>query len=158
MLGLPNPVMLESTVAHEVGHQWFYNVVGNNQVGEAWLDEAVVQYITGLYHLDRYGTSGYNGLRNSWISRWERVERADIPIGMPSESYAPIEYSAIVYGRGPLFIEALADEMGEETFNAFMQDYYQTNQWGISSGEGFKAAAEEFCECDLTDLFDEWVW
>lgn len=156
--GTPNRIMLESTVAHEVGHQWFYNTVGNDQVGEAWLDEAVVQYITALYYLDQYGTEGYNGFRQSWNSRWDRVEGAEIPIGMPSEYYSPTEYSAIIYGRGPLFIEALADEMGEEVFDEFIRDYYQVHQWKIGSGVSFKELAQEHCECDLTHLFDEWVW
>ena len=48
--GLPAPVMMESVVVHEVGHQWFYNVVGNDQMGEPWMDEAIVQYITDLYY------------------------------------------------------------------------------------------------------------
>ena len=38
-----NPEILESVVVHEVGHQWFYNLVGNDQVGEPWLDESITQ-------------------------------------------------------------------------------------------------------------------
>jgi len=92
--------MIESVVAHEVGHQWFYNVVGSDQINEPWLDEAVDQYVTGLYFLDAYGKSGYDGYRSTWQSRWERVSRANIPIGMPAEKYQGKEYGAIVYGRG----------------------------------------------------------
>ncbi len=36
---VPNSVYLESTIAHEVGHQWFYNVLGDDQVNQPWLDE-----------------------------------------------------------------------------------------------------------------------
>jgi aminopeptidase N len=158
LYGLPAPAMLESVVAHEVGHQWFYNVVGNNQVGEPWLDEAVVQYATGLYYKDRYGMSGYKGYSDSWYSRWDRVERAEIPIGMPSEAYTPTQYSAIVYGRGPIFVDALAEEMGAAAFDAFIQDYFQSHVWEIGTGEAFKEMAEAHCECDLTPLFEAWVY
>jgi len=157
LLGLPNTVMLESIVAHEVGHQYFYNVVGNNQIEEPWLDEALVQYITALFYKELYGPEGYNSLRDSWYSRWARVDNADTPIGMPSELYTPKEYSPIVYGRGPLFIEALAAEMGEGVFDSFLRDYYDSYMWEISTGEGFKVLAEQHCSCDLTDLFDDWV-
>jgi hypothetical protein len=53
--GLPSRVLLETVVAHEVAHQWFYNAVGNDQVDEPWLDEALVQYATGLYYVDVHG-------------------------------------------------------------------------------------------------------
>jgi aminopeptidase N len=158
MFGLPNRVMLESTVVHEVGHQYFYNVVGSNQVGEPWLDEGVVQYVTAIYHKDRYGASGYNGYRDSFYGRWARIDNEEIPIGMPSEAYSPKEYSPIIYGRAALFMEALSNEMGEEVFDAFMQDYYQSNTWGIATGEVFRQIAEEHCDCDLTALFEDWVY
>ncbi|MCJ7432437.1 MAG: M1 family metallopeptidase, partial [Anaerolineales bacterium] len=156
--GLPAPVMLEATVAHEVGHQWFYNAVGNDQVNEPWLDEAVTQYVTGLYFLDMYGQQGMDGYRGSWTSRWERVNRELIPIGLPAGSYEGQEYSAIVYGRGPLFIEALQQKMGQSVFDQFLRDYYQSNKWGISTTAAFKQLAEKDCQCDLTPLFDEWVY
>jgi aminopeptidase N len=156
--GLPSPVMMEGTVAHEVAHQWFYNAVGNDQVDEPWLDEAMAQYLTGLYYADTYGESAARSYRSSWNSRWERVDRADIPIGMPAGSYVDKEYGAIVYGRGPLFVAALAKEMGQEKFDEFLRDYYKSHQWGIGTSDAFKQLAEGHCQCDLTALFEEWVY
>jgi hypothetical protein len=156
--GVPAPIMMEGTVGHEVAHQWFYNMVGNDQIDEPWLDEAVVQYVTGLYYRDTYGEQGYQGWRGSWIDRWDRVDQAEIPIGLPVAAYEDGAYSAIVYGRGPLFVEALAAEMGQETFEAFLRDYVQSHAWGIGTGEAFRQFAEEHCQCDLSALFDEWVY
>jgi aminopeptidase N len=51
--GTNSTVILESTVAHETGHQWFYNGVGSDQTNEPWLDESVTQYITGEYFYDQ---------------------------------------------------------------------------------------------------------
>jgi aminopeptidase N len=155
--GLPAPVMLEATVAHEVGHQWFYNAVGNDQHNEPWLDESVDQYVTGLYFLDQYGQEGFKNYRDSWQGRWDRVKREPIPIGQPAGSYAGKEYSAIVYGRGPLFVDTLAQKLGQATFDQFLRDYYQSHQWSIGTTGSFKQLAEKHCQCDLTALFDEWV-
>jgi len=156
--GVPFPIMLEGTVAHEAAHQWFYNIVGNDQIDEPWVDEALAQYITGLYYADTYGEQAAQQYRASWDSRWERVNRADIPIGLPAGDYEGREYGAIVYGRGPLFISALAETMGQDTFDDFLRDYYQTHKWGIGTGEAFKQLAEEHCQCNLTPLFEEWVY
>ena len=158
VLGLPAPVVLESVIAHEVGHQWFYNAVGNDQQDEAWLDEAIVQYVTGAYYLDVHGPDAAQSYRTSWTGRWDQVGQAEIPIGLPAGSYAPAEYSPIVYGRGPFFVTALAKEMGQETFDAFLSDYYDTFKWEIGTGETFKDLAESHCRCDLTPLFDQWVY
>lgn len=156
--GIPARVMMESTVAHETAHQWFYNAVGNDQVDEPWLDEAVVQYLTGLYYVDTHGEGAARSYRSSWDRSWASVDRADIPIGMPVAAYTRKEYGPIVYGRGPLFVAALAEEMGQETLDEFLRDYYQSHKWGIGTSEAFKQLAEQHCQCDLTALFEEWVY
>lgn len=152
------PFVLDSVVAHEVAHQWFYSVVGNDQLDEPWLDEAMAQYVTLVYWGDLYGPEAAEGFRASFVDRWGRVEMADIPIGLPVREYSDVEYGAIVYGRGPLFIEAEAELMGQETFDNFLRDYYETHKWGIATTESLKELAETHCDCDLTQNFVESVY
>lgn len=152
-----NP-FFEAATAHEVGHQWFYSAVGNDQVDEPWLDESLTQYITLLYYQDAYGQRGYEGFRQSLTGRWERVDGSKIPIGLPVRDYSESDYGAIVYGRGPLFFEALANKMSQKTFDAFLRDYYQTFKWDIATTDSLKKLAEKHCTCDLAPLFKEWVY
>jgi len=156
--GTPAAALLEAVVAHEVAHQWFYALVGNDQVDDPWLDEALAQYLTLIYYADVHGPAGSEGFRRSLERRWARVDQADIPIGQAVRNYSIEEYSAIVYGRGPLFIEALSERLGEEAFAEFMRDYAQTYRWGIATGEDFKGLAEKHCNCDLAALFEAWVY
>jgi hypothetical protein len=154
---------LESTTAHEVAHQWFYNVVGNDQVGEPWLDEALAQYATLLYFAEQHGAAGEQGFRESLQGRWDPSDGQKIPIGLPVAAYSaggeyPGTYGSIVYGRGPLFFEALRDEMGQATFDAFLRDYVQTHRWGIATSGSLRSLAEQHCGCDLGALFEEWVY
>ncbi len=155
--GAPASIVMEATVSHEAGHQWFYNGVGSDQINEPWVDEALTQYVTGLYYLDRYGAEGMRQYRETWVGRWKRVQQELLPIGLPAADYEGREYGAIVYGRGPLFIERLAQKLTEEKFDAFLRDYYQSYKWGIGTGTGFKQLAEQHCDCDLSALFKEWV-
>jgi aminopeptidase N len=161
MYGVPNEVYLESTLAHEVGHMWFYNAIGNDQQNEPWVDEALVQYLTYIYYLDNYGSG--EGYANSWYGRWQGLEFAEIPIGMPAGNYYSEEtgglaYGAIVYGRGPLFFLALEQEYGLETVLSAIEDYYDTYLWGIAGAEDLRAALEGACDCDLSVEFEEWVY
>ena len=154
---LPAPIMLEGTVVHEVAHQWFYNVVGNDQLDEPWLDEALAQYLTGWYYRETYGDQAEQEYRESWTARWDRIDREPIPIGRPTRAYTAETYSPIVYGRGPLFLAVLEELMGRDGFADFLRDYYETNRWSIATGASFRALAEQHCRCDLGPVFADWV-
>lgn len=149
---------LESTVVHEVGHQWFYNLVGDDQLDEPWLDEALAQFVTLQYYMDEYGAEGEESFMAELEFRWASVSNADIPIGLPVASYNGAEYSAIVYGRGPLFFVELRDRMGAEAFDRFIKEYTASLAWDIATAESLQALAEKNCACELDVLFDEWVY
>jgi len=155
---IPVSALLESTIAHEVAHQWFYNIVGSDQLDEPWLDEALTQYATWLYFVDSYGYDNADAFFDSFEGRWNRVNKEAIPIGLPVSAYEGQAYSAIIYGRGPLVVKALEDEMGQAEFEGFLKKYYQTYQWGIASTDSLKTLAERHCHCNLTPIFTEAVY
>ena len=152
------PNYLESVTAHEVGHQWFYNLVGNDQLNQPWLDESLTQFITWQYYADRYGEMSARGFKASLEDRWSGIDNQPIPIGKPVSAYDQREYSAIVYGRGGLFFFALKEEIGQEAFDVFLKSYTQTYSWEIASEETLRQGAESSCACDLSGLFEEWVY
>ncbi len=154
----PEDVWLESTTVHEAAHEWFYNLVGNDQLEDPWLDEALAQYATLQYYAEQYGENGGAGMRESFYGRWDRVGREPIPIGKPVAEYDEVAYSAIVYGRGPLFFEALQQQLGESDFNSFLQKYTAAFSWEVAMPEDLQRMAEAECGCDLDDLFNEWVY
>ncbi len=156
--GTPNAITLEAVTAHETAHQWFYNLVGNDQLNEPWLDEALTQYATWTYYIDRYGEQNAQGYYDSLEGRWAQTDFAEIPIGLPADAYTGTEYGAIVYGRGPIFLNELANEMGQGTFDRFMRDYVETYRWQIATSAEFQTLAEDYCDCDLSSLFNEWVY
>ena len=150
--------LLEGVVVHEVSHQWFYNVIGNDQVDEPWLDEAMAQYLTMLYYTDVYGDSTARSYRSSWTESWSRIDQEEIPIGLPAGDYTSEQYQPVIYGRGPLFLMALAEVMGEKTFHRFLRDYYDAYKWETVTTEIFHDTAEQYCRCELDEVFDKWVY
>ena len=148
----------ELVVAHEVGHQWFYNLVGNATQDQPWLDESMAEFVTWQYYLDRYGTQNAQSYREEMEKVWNMLDNGKIPIGLPVSAYTSEEYDAIVYNRGPLFILALRDRLGQDAFDRFIRSYTQRYQWMIATTADFKQLAEETCACDLIQLFEEWVY
>jgi hypothetical protein len=156
--GAPIENYLEGTVAHEVGHQWFYNLVGNDQLNQPWLDESLAQFVTWQYYAERYGAGAAEEYKQSFDERWARVRDEKIPVGQPVAAYNGKEYSAIVYGRGALFFLALRKQIGQEKFDAFLRAYTTHYTWGIATSDGLQAQAEQACACDLTGLFKDWIY
>ncbi len=147
----------ELTIAHEVGHQWFYNLVGNHQQVEPWLDESLTQYLVLQYFTDTNPAKAQEFLAHlednlAWLGGQA------IPIGQPVDAYSADTYISIIYNRGPLFVQALANEMGQQTFNTFLYDYIQAYSWENATTADFKTLAETECRCDLTPIFAEWVY
>jgi hypothetical protein len=111
----------------QAAHQWFYHAAGNDQLDELWLGEALVQHVTGWYHLDVGGELAAQARREFLYDTWELEDQAEVPIGLALREYnSPREARAIVYGRGHVFLAARAEEMGQAVFDAFLRDYYQS--------------------------------
>lgn len=146
-------------VVHEVAHQWFYGLVGDDQLEQPWLDEAAATYSSVLFLEQEYGT----GRATSELSHYRAVvsqsQGASMPIGLGVGDY-PSEnaYSLYVYWKGALFFDALRQEMGDRAFFDFLKTYYQDYRYRIATSKDFEAVAESTCQCSLTDLFNLWVF
>jgi hypothetical protein len=154
--GVSARVLLESTVAHEVAHQWFFGMVGSDQVREPWLDEGLAQYATWLYYRERHGPSAAAQVRASFESRWAMVGRAKIPIGKPVAEYTARQYGAIIYGRAPLFLLALSEEVGEVVFSRVLREFIRRYRWQMATGSEFLELAEQVSGRSLKGL--AWRW
>jgi aminopeptidase N len=118
----------------------------------------MAQYLTYLYYMERYGEGAASGFYQSLEGRWQQVNGDDIPIGLPVAEYTPMEYGAIVYGRGPIFLAMLEDEIGEAAFDTFLETLFSEYRFGIATTESVKEVAEAACSCDLDSLWEEWVY
>ncbi|HEX7021482.1 MAG TPA: M1 family metallopeptidase [Trueperaceae bacterium] len=148
----------EGVVAHEVAHQWFYGLIGNDQVAEPWLDESFAQYATLLYYLDVRGAAAARSFRASLRADWADARNHDMAIGLPATAYTEHSYSPIVYGRGPLFLAELAQDLGQDRLNEILRDYAEHYEFGVADTEDFRRLAETDCACDLGSLFRTWVY
>ena len=117
----------------------------------------MAEFVTWQYYLDQHGLQAAMIYQLEMQSTWDMVNDEKIPIGQPVSAYTSEGYVAIVYGRGPFFLLALRDQMGQETFDRFLADYTLRYEWSIATTNDFKQAAEQTCTCDLTPLFEEWV-
>lgn len=148
----------EFATAHEVAHQWWYAVVGNDQINAPWVDEALAQYSTLIYYED-VRNSGSFILRNVFQGQYQRArnEGRDAVVNQPVSAFSEANYSAIVYGKGPLFFDAIRKKMGDEKFFAFLRAYYERYRYKIAVPDDVLKTAEESCACNLSVEYQTWI-
>ncbi len=162
-LGMGEDRVLEFTTAHEIGHQWWYGMVGSNPQRYAFLDEGLVQYTSALYFEKVYGQSDFKQQFDLWCILPYQVQvtmmGGDDLLDQPTAHWNGdgMGYGAIVYGKGPLFFHVLRQTLGDDAFFKTMQTYLQTYKYGLATPERFIAVAEQVSGEDLSGLYNRWL-
>ncbi|MDD3839928.1 MAG: M1 family metallopeptidase [Clostridia bacterium] len=119
---------IDTLIAHEVAHQWFYNVVGNDQYSEPWLDEAFATYMADEII---YGES----VRDSVSQAIADDKR---PITIPIHEFnTETEYRKVIYSKGKYKLHQLKQLLGEKGFSKFLKTYYNEFKFKEVDNEQF---------------------
>ncbi|MBI2305318.1 MAG: hypothetical protein HYU86_11315 [Chloroflexi bacterium] len=137
---------------HEVAHQWLYGVVGNDQVYEPWLDEAMATWLA-LHYVREKEPSLFPYL-------WQGRVAGSLgsypmkPVNRPLTDFTDEGYyTAMVYRRGAQFVEELYQTLGQETFFAFLRDYVVTFRDRLATGNAFLDMAQARTAINLNPIF-----
>ena len=146
------------TIVHEIGHQWFYNIIGSDQINSAWMDEGVVSmlqekiYYPELLDFQAKFESEYTALSVRLPSLISLNLSANI-----SEYKDWTNYYNIQYTKGKLMVYSLNMKMGEEKFSEFIKTYYANYSYKQASQEDFINLAEEIYGESLEGFFVSWL-
>ncbi|MEU3459364.1 M1 family aminopeptidase [Streptomyces sp. NPDC006733] len=140
---------LVSTTAltHEIGHQWFYGIVGDDEYNAPWLDEAFTDYATDLAQ-NKTGTNCWNSV--SWASTAERITNS-----MAYWDAHSSRYSTVIYGYGKCALHDLRRVLGDSVMAKLLKDYATSHWYGVSTTAEFKAAAQAATATDLTSFWTQ---
>lgn len=145
-------------VAHETAHQWFYGIVGSDQVRQPWLDEAPAVHLSYLFLKDRYPAE--------YFKQWAQVQ-SEYQRGISSWGKKAIDttesdytgndqYFALLYRGSALFLDRLRETMGTDTYFTFLRDYVATYRGQTATSRDFLLLAERYAGRDLSSLFQEY--
>lgn len=147
-------------VVHEVAHQWWYSVVGNDQVDDPWLDEALANYSTVLYYRKVHDPETAEAEISKHINeRYEAYAEAygDGIVGGATRDYSRSSYYPLVYAKGALFFEALQQLMGDEAFFEGLQRYYREYKYDVATPEGLLDIMEQAYGQSLDEFYEGWI-
>lgn len=146
-------------VLHEVAHQWWFGLVGSDQLREPWLDEALANYSAWLYFEHTAGDEEASVLfREVFEKPAQRLrdEGRDLPIDLPVAEYPQDAYGPAVYAKGALFLHALRQEMGDEAFFALLRDYAARFRYRTAASQDFLALAQAHAHHSLDVFLADW--
>jgi aminopeptidase N len=147
-------------VAHEVSHQWWYAVVGNNPYRHPWLDEGLAEYSAFDYYRSVFGQSHAGELL---VGRWQipftTAARGGVDgvVDRPAAAFDPVSYELLVYAKAALFFNALREQLGQDMYLQVIRTYYAENRYGIATPAAFLATAERVSGQDLNQLAETWL-
>ncbi|MFF8315905.1 M1 family metallopeptidase [Streptomyces bobili] len=134
-----------SAVVHEVAHQWWYGMVGNDEYSSPWLDESFAQYANARFH-------GWD-TRDCWSDVYWPDDASALTGSMAYWSRHPGEYH-LVYTAGPCALADLERALGADTMARLLKEYARDHWYGVSSTAAFKKAAQSVTDQDLGPFWE----
>ena len=164
---------LEIVIVHEVGHNWFYGILGSNERDHGWMDEGLntlneVRYIQTKYPENTYladmvanGKFNFHGLCyhdfNDVTTRTVASLGIDQPIQTLSAEFRSINYGVVMYQKTGLVFDYLKYYLGEELFDKSMQAYYDDWKFKHPQPADIQKSLEKASSKDLGWLFEELI-
>jgi hypothetical protein len=158
---------LDGVIAHEVGHNWFYGMLGSNEREHPWMDEGINTYYEFLYEAEKYRDNSALGdlvppdIRKKSVDDYlDAVYRVfnqvktEEPIETPATGFSSeFEYGMVEYTRTAVWMYILKGAIGNEDFQKGMQNYFTTWQFKHPYPEDMKTSLEAVTHAPLDKLF-----
>jgi hypothetical protein len=142
---------LETTVAHEYGHQYWYGMVATNEFEEPWLDEGINSYSEEKVMAALYGqnTSAFNArtfygndiglLRYSYLP----VAGEDPIARLGWKFFDTDSYDGIVNGKTATVLSTLEEVLGEPAVRQALRLYFTRYRFTHPTGTDFLNTVQE---------------
>lgn len=116
-----------ATIAHEVAHQWFYGLVGNDQYNDPFLDESLTAYAEQQFH---------RSYRCNLASPLDGRAHG-LGTGMDYWQKHPKEYEHTIYRGGACALTVLRRDIGEAAFRGALRAYVAASAGKIAGLQDF---------------------
>ncbi len=152
--------ILELIIAHETCHQWFYHLVGNDEIDAGFLDEGLVVWATDYYIDDRYPERNlyedyylqYNIRHyNNTVGRPNKINQS---IYECSTSYT--DYWYIAYQKAPMILQKLRVFLGDEDYLSSIKLFFDRFKYKIAWLSDLQNAFEDVYGKSLDFFFNPW--
>lgn len=150
--GKTDSLELERVIAHEIGHQYWYGMVANNEFEEAWLDEGFTSYAEDMLMASEFGSKPNTLLESAYITSPE-------PLKLPSWEYGEhSRYADNVYIRAKLVLTDIEKQIGQKQMLRVLKTYFERWKFKHPATSDFQAVLESVTKTNWNDYFQQFVY
>ncbi|MDH3269774.1 MAG: M1 family metallopeptidase [Gemmatimonadota bacterium] len=156
--GIANGRNMESTVSHEIAHQWFGDAVTEANWHHLWLSEGFATYFGAQFFEAAIGVEDFRERMEQ--SRRRIAASADVhrPIYDPAESDLFALLNDNNYPKGGWVLHMLRGVIGDEAFFEGVRRYYRSYLHATAYTEDFQRVMEEAAGRELDWFFAQWIY
>ncbi len=153
---------LEGVIVHETAHQWWYGVVGNNGVDEAWFDEGLATYSKVIYYEKingaEFAENYYNqNIKSIYEGKRKSIKGVEITKKPLYEFENWREYDTLVYKKGAIIFYTIRKDLGDEKFFELLGSYYNKYRFKNATTKDFISEVEGITNKSWGVFFDKWL-
>jgi len=142
----------ESTLVHELAHQWWGNSVTPKSWKDVWLNEGFATYSEALYYEREKGKTAYKSTMRDFKNKIDFD--ADNTLYNPGINL----FSSLVYNKGAWVLHMLRKEIGDSLFFIGLKKYYEIFKYSNADSYDFKNVFEIISHKNLDRFFNQWVF
>jgi len=148
----------EITIAHELGHQWFGDLITCASWPELWLNEGFATYTEAIWLERSYGTDRYAAHMNEQM-RDARSATGTLYL-QDTTNVRSMFSNARVYAKGASVLHMLRHVVGDSAFDKILRTYVADSRFrfGTVTTRQFQGLCEEVSGVPLGYFFDQWVF
>lgn len=150
----------ESTIAHELFHQWFGDYVTAESWSNLTMNESFATFGEVLWHGHDAGQDAEDRSRYEKLQSCLRSSKDGISPPLARFYYKDKEdmFDNISYSKGSIILYAAKNQMGDEAFFKSLNRYLTTNAYKSGESHQLRLAMEEVTGKDWSPYFNQWYY
>lgn len=149
----------EETIAHELFHHWFGDLVTAESWSNLAMNEAFANYSQYLWNEHKYGKDIADyGLMTEMKGYFADPTNPTKDLIRFGYRHREEMFDAVSYNKGGAVVHMLRNYLGDDAFFAGLNDYLKTNEYGTAEAHQLRLSLEKVTGKDLNWFFHQWFY